>query len=448
MSWDDFLKHSGSGGGQGYLQDWKDAGSVDVWIVPGSAPVPRWYHQFWNLGKKRTQGGGEEAAIRMFRWNCRERESILRKQRFRNDDDSREYPPIDCPYDLTLEYVRLQVAKKVVSWTEPLFKFELPDDEKIVLVGEWCNLFSRRIDEYSKDQKAEMRRAGIDQRESFKTNGYAKLEYVMHVVADSDVGAGIVVTDLGKTLGERVQKAIKDKIERSKGKWSPNRDTICLRLKFDDRQSFEEKYDVVPLDEDAPSDAVLEAVNAEPPSFGDRTKLGDVTELRAKFEQYCLFDLPWGEFFDRAEEHAKHEATKGEDHKDEPWDKNRKAHEAQRATPKAAVAPAPEPEEPVGCDCCGKEMPGDAVECKSCGATYDPVTFALIFDPRTKPAAAEPATGGSPPKSSRKRSGESGRAAGSSSGPPTGDLIAWRAAVFAWKPSHNGCGGRTDPLPW
>jgi len=429
VGYDEFLNHSSGGGGGSFLKSWKDDGQIDVWPHPLAGAGIRWAHSFWHITKKRERGGDEVDVVKSYRWICHEREIILRKQRFRDDeighkpydlvgDGSREYPPEICPMCILIEMLRDQVRAGRLPWTSPLFEWSLKDDSEVVTVGGFCGLFSRPKNDYTDEQRKEMHKAGIEQDEIFMENAAAKCDYIMRVVDDSNPDDGIVIAPVADTLGRRIQKAYKDRIESSKGAFVPSRDPMCMRWKFDDSKTFEKKYDLVPLIEAKPSEEILEALATDLPSIDDMLAPGNVATLRAQMEKHCLLKgVPWDQVFDRAEaaERAREKATT----KGEPWDGAREAAQAARApapvAPPAAAAPppsrapeqatpapsAPAPavqggDEEYECEVCGGPNSSET-RCRHCGAEYDSFTGAVTYNPKlpisatNKPQVAPPA---------------------------------------------------------
>jgi hypothetical protein len=444
VGYDEFLNHSSGGGGGSFLKSWKDDGQIDVWLAPAAGAGIRWAHSFWHVVKEKEKGGEEADVVKSYRWICHEREIILRKQRFRGDDiglkpqgispaawedlqskgvgvignGSREYPPEVCPMCTMIELLREQVRTGRLSWTSPLFEWDLKDDSEIVTVGGFCGLFSRPKNDYAKVQLDAMRKAGVEQNEIFMENAGARCDYIMRVVSDADPQDGIVIAPVADSLGRKIQKAIKDRIEATKGAFVPSRDPFCVRWKYDDSKDFEKKYDVVPLTEAKPNEDVLEALEGDLPPIDDMLAKGNVATLRAQMEKHCVLQgVPWDHVFGAAE---KNEAASQDTTKGEPWDAARAANQAARApevaaqpaaAPQAPAAPPPaqpaqqaagSDDEPYECEVCGGANSSET-RCRHCGAEYDSFTGALTYNPRiavsatNKPSVTAPAVAAAPP---------------------------------------------------
>lgn len=451
IGYDDFLSHSSGGGGGTFLKQWRDAGSVDVWTHPRAGTGVRWAHSFWELKKFKKRGKGNEEQevqeLSSYRWICHEREAILRRQRFRNDDinlvprgwpeadakaawakgmnlvgnGTREYPPEHCPMCLMIEWVRDGVRSGRLDWTKPLFTWKLDGNEgdEVVTIGGFCGLFGRPTNDYKGEQLDALRRAGIERDEAFMQNATARCDYILRVVDDSDPGAGCVIAPVADALGRLVQKAFKDRIEQTKGAFKPSERPLCLRWKYDEDKDFDKKYEIVILTEAKPSDEVLDALEDEPPPIDNLLEPGNAATLRAQMEQHCAIEgVPWEQFFGAAQD-AEAEAPG-----DEPWDKEKRAADQSRTTaadtrttatattqvlaqvPAQAPAPAPRrqpdpppPQAPANgqmdaydCEVCNADCSVPAgspppTRCPTCGSEYDPETGAVAFD-ATKPVGA------------------------------------------------------------
>lgn len=445
IGYDDFLDHSSSGGGGSFLKSWKDDGSIDVWSHPRGLPAVRWAHSFWQIGEKKEKGGAAVPTVKSYRWICWEKEVILRKQRFRDDDigarphgivgnGRREYPPEICPMCILIELLRDQVRAGKLVWTAPVFEWKFGDDDsEVVTVGGFCGLFSRPKNDYSELQKSEMRKAGIEQDEIFMENAGARCDYLLRVVDDANPDEGCVIASVADSLGRKVQKAFKDRIESSKGAFVPSRDPMCLRWKFDSEKDFEKKYDVVALIEAKPSEEVLEALTKDPPSVDELVAAGNIATLRAQMEKHCVLKgVPWDRVFGEAEKLMGDEPDAGPG--DEPWVDESTKGKQEPKTEKPITKPKDEPKPSVvapatiatddyDCEVCkfimqvpkGTDAP---TKCGGCGSEYDAFTGAVTFnatlpvsatnkpkeDPKpVEPAADVPAAGKAPAR--RRRAG-------------------------------------------
>jgi len=406
---DDFLKHTGSQSSSGYLKNWHDDGMVDVWLTPAGGWDVRWPHGFFQLGKKRDKKGNEYDGVRWMRWNCHEKETILKKQRKRDDSDRRLVPPAVCPFDMAIELVRSMIVAGRISPTQPLFKFETDQEDEVILAGAWTGAFGKDDDDMFRilkvsDREAQsklmkqLRSAQVDRTETFKTSGFPKMEYLFRVVQVASPDDGYLVANVPDALGSKVRKGINDRVIQTKGKYNPARDPLAMRWVYNEHEEYSKKYDVVVLTEEVVTPELEDAFAMEPPNIDEDVAPGSIALLRSLFEKHCLIDMPWDDVFGPAERAGlggNRSATP------EPWDKAREAAQSPRSSandePPAPASDAgdddAEPADGFECDCCDQILTPKDLKCPKCGAEYDPITGKLTYDPRKAPAPAQAAQG-------------------------------------------------------
>lgn len=451
--WGDFLRHGGSFGGSGYLKDWKDEGSIDVWLTPAGGWETRWAHQFNELGKKRDKKQAEYDGVRFLRMVCHETEAILKRQRKRNDDGSRQFPPAICPFDKTLEHIRMGVITGRIGLTQKVFKFETDQEFKEITAGGFTGLYGLDndklfrvlgVDDYKKQEAvlAEMRKAGIERDEVYKEVGWPRMEYLFRVIQIAAPDDGYVIANVAEALGQKVRKSFNDRIvatAKSRKPFNPNTDPLALRWLYDDSKDFSDKFDVIHLSEEEVTPEIEDAITSKPPSLNEARQRFSIGKCRELFEKHCLIEMPWDEIFRAAEEAKLDEKADAAVGKDEPWEGARQANRSQAQVPAAQAKPAeqtraaPPPStsdlsmprkdagpEDLGCECCGKILAETELRCPTCGAEYDPVTGVLTKDPRHEKAEATA-------KEAAKEREEAG-APKAEDGPPQGRRAARRPA--------------------
>lgn len=417
MSYDDFLKYTGRSSGGGFLKDWKDEGQIDVWLPPMLAPQPRWQHRFIHIQdakpKDAKDGDAKVPTIMQFRWNCIEREAILRKYRFRFDDGgafamngTREHPPEDCPWDLFIEWVRTEIRQGRLDWMDPLFKLETDDDERIIRAGGFVGLTRTPKEKLTGAQREDMRRNDVDQSEEYKSDGRPALDYLVRCVEYNDPQGGILKTSVGDTLGQLIQNEIRNRITvtaKSRRPFDPRRDWLCLRWIYNDAKSFKEKYAIMTMTEEEPTREVLETLK-DVPSIQDDIRKGDPRELLEKFQAAIVpgIKVPWDELFGPAIERANKAdpfpTTKGTSQakqqrqtqktevqkpKDQtpPKGQQKPQHAPENQTFNEAMNAKPDDDDGmVACDVCEKPMPETEFECPHCRSRFDPRTFKVVFN--------------------------------------------------------------------
>lgn len=368
MDLDDFLDHSGStSGGAGFLGNWKEDGRIDIWLHPNGSFAALWSHRWIRLVKDKES---EALIVRGWRWKCMEKESILKKQRFRNEDDSREYPPEICPLCLLSEWIREQVNEGKISWTDVLFRFEPEDDDSEVvefhaggLTGQIQKAFKDKS--LTKDQRKELRSAGIRGDEIYREAMAARLQYVFTVVKHDDPDDGCVIAVETQTLGDKMKKAIRDRREDLGDKGNPLEHPYAFRWLFDDNKEFAAKYDVKPMTSLELNDDIQAVFDDDAADISELLKAGNVVEMRTSLESaWCgpsKCKPPWDDLFGAAEE-----AVKGTPAGEAPTD----FEYGSNVDDGPDEDEADDEDEGYKCDVCG-EVGDDPNKCEKCGAEYD-----------------------------------------------------------------------------
>jgi hypothetical protein len=384
MDLDEFLGHSASTSGAGYLQNWKTDGQIDIWLHPGGRFAATWKHRWLRLAKDK-----ETELLRVFgwRWKCMEAESVLKKQRFRNDDGTREYPPCRCPFCLLIEWLRGEIDADRLDWTAEVFKFEPEDDEQDEVVihaggftGQIQSAFNKKT--ITKEQKKEFRELGIYGDEVFMETATCKMTYVLTVVQDQAPEDGTVIARIGESLGKSLKKVIRERREDVKEKGNPLANPYGFRWEYDANKMFSDMYNCKPMTSLPLTPEIQAAFDEEPPSIAMDLEPGNVAELRLSFEEHwCCKDVtpPWDEIFEKAEE-----AVKG-------------TPAAELSTDFAYGANSEEGEEAgdddeddglYECEVCGKGS-AEPNKCEHCGAEYDE-NGKLVKDPREEKEEEKP----------------------------------------------------------
>lgn len=387
MSLDDFLGHSGSAGGGGFLEKWKEDGEIDVFLHPRGLPAALWAHSWYKITTYTDKKTSREIT-KVFSddFGCLETEAILRKRRFRTDDDRREHPPAVCPLCILIEWVRDEINDGRLDWLTPIFEFEVPGEPKtIVRAGGFCGLFKEPKQGFSEEDQEALKSIGIKQSEVFKQEAMTRMQYIFRVVSVKDPGAGCVITRESETLGKRVQKVIKDLMADIGEQGDPRIHPYGFHWTYDKNKSFDDKYDAVRR-QSIKLTPQIEAIFAQdPPDISEMLRPGDPRRLRASMEEHALIEIPWDQIF------APSMAVIDELDADpsEPWtDELAAAREEKRQAASAAAPktePAAPPAEEVLCDHCEKVMLTTQDTCPHCGSKYDLATGMLVSGPPEPP---------------------------------------------------------------
>lgn len=376
MGLDEFLGHSAGSVTRGnFLKKWRkgDPPKILVWLhLSIGLGFARWSHNWPRIVVREDRDTGEpRREVWGGQWVCHENELVLRKQRFRDDDDEREVPPVTCPMCLAIEAVRRMVREGELDWTTPIFKFKGSDSEHdtVIHAGGIYNAFGRR--DLSVEEKGELRKAGIRPSEAWRENATARCQYTFAIVDNDHPEDGVQITDEAEALGNAMKSVLRDKLEEvGIEKGNPLRNPYPFLWEYREAESFEKKYRVVPKTMIECTDEIRELISAPPPDLSSHLAPGNIATLRTDMEQACLIDnFPFDEVFGPAEK-AAGEAKKAagdDDGADDDADFDPEKLEGDDDAEGEEGA-----EELYVCDVCDfDEMKESDTQCPKCGACYD-----------------------------------------------------------------------------
>lgn len=375
----EFLDHSPTSAGSGFLKNWKEDGRIVGWMHPKAPNISVWSHNWYRIAKMRDKDKKETLVIKGKRVNCLENEELLKKQRWRDSDDVRKVPPVMCPHCLCLEWVREQVNAGKLEWSTPIFEFKTPGDtpiggEKVKLyAGGFTGLFQRR--DLSEQEVEQVRRTGVKVSEAYKQNGAARQQYVFAFLPASDLGAGWMIAIEGPTLGEKMRKCIKDEIKRCKGDVQlghPAFNPYPFEWNYDDNKQFDDKYDVVALTRDQVTEKVRVLLDKEPPDVAALIADPKLGTLYDSMKAAALVQMPFDQFFERAFDALGRHYEDGEDGEEGEEPGRGSVPESAKPSMVAEVASddGGDEAEMIGCDVCDATMAETDMSCKECGAEY------------------------------------------------------------------------------
>lgn len=392
---DDFLNHKGSEGGGGKrLKSWaKDPGYMNFWLHTKQMPCSVWFHRIPELvirddkddrTKKLKNVWGRQHA-------CWEDESILKKQRFRTPEGTREHPPTKCGICRLIEAIRELVNDGKIQDTDVLFEFtgsDKPEENTILHAGGFANMWKR---EASTEEKERLSKHGIYMSKVWNENGQAKLNYVFAGVNHDAPSDGLQIAVQAQLLGDKVKKVIRDEIASKDGDdGNPFLKPYCIRFVYKaDEKKFDEKYHALRIDRLKMSPEIEKLIMSERPDITRFTRKFNQKDMRATLENHATplarKMLPWDAIFDVPgydEDPAQEQETKQPSPQPSP--------EKKQET-KAAEPPAEEMGDP--CDDCHAPMTKTQTQCKNCGAKYatddapPPAKTAAPPPPPTDPSA-------------------------------------------------------------
>ena len=413
LSLDDFLGHTTRApSGRGRTLNWRKRtpAQVDFWFHTRASMISIWGHGFPRVVEI-ERDGERVKEIWGGKFNCWESEDVCKAQYRRLDDGQRKLPPKVCPMCLLNEWLHAKWRNKELSWTAPIFRFATDDDSQTLTLGGMLGLFNGDL---SRQELAELKKAGVRRDEAWKENSNAKCSYLFCGVDHSEPEKGPQVLLETTALGDAVKRVIRDAIEGLGARaGNPMLTPYAIRFQYKaNEQEFSKKYNALPLPKAELTPEIREAITeTAPPDISEHIARGNIAGLRTAMEQAALIDIPWDVIFGAAER----EENGGEE--SAPRAPARpQARPAQPAAPQAppeqqtsasgqarrrAPAASPKPTRPdyppgtviLACDNCGADMADTDPVCWNCGAKYE-IDGAPTPPPaplaRPKPAAAPP----------------------------------------------------------
>ncbi len=367
---DSFLNHKSRGSGGTFLTKWraKDGpGWVDTWMHTQRMPIALWQHslpKLFVLEDKKTK----ESSLVVWggKHGCYEDESVLKNAWKKNEDGSRELPPLYCPLCRFLDTVRTMVVDGQLKWTQPLFRFVPDDPSKTQTIHAGGLYGSFGGDKLTDQQKEEMSRAKLSPMEAWKENATAKLNYVMCVVDNNNVSAGVQIAIETALLGDKVKEVInKSRKEFGADKGNPFTNPYAIQWEHKPQEKvFNKKYDATRMGEIQLTPAIAALIRGPAPDLTRVLAPFDIQEMRAYLERHCLVkNIPWDHIFDV----RTREGSKVSEAQERPTPKEEKAREVQATHPVTTSAPD---DDLVACDDCGTAMKETDPKCLKCGKVY------------------------------------------------------------------------------
>lgn len=384
---DEFLGHSGGGGGRSrFLKNWKENGSIRIWLHVRRLPVAVWRHSVPTLRVFEDRDTRESKRVFWGQdYNCWESESFLKGQYKRDEEGYLDSgPPTRCSICRLIDYVCKEIAKGRLDITEDLFRFEGATDQRddqVIHAGGFVGYFN---DKLSDAEKAHVKRAKIRLDMAWRESGRPRLQYVLCVVNDDEVRDGVQIAPQPSSVGDKIKTVIRDRIHSMGDEaGNPQAHPYCIELTYDEREHMNKRYHARPYDRAKLTPEIERLITSDPPDLTQTLRPFNQAQLRAYLEKYAVKKLPWDEIFNVAELVAP-----GDDLEFPPKNEPRSnGGEPRPGGGSRRTMPADDPPNAdvamVPCDRCKVPMREDAAKCQSCGATYS-------FDDEPERPAKEP----------------------------------------------------------
>lgn len=377
---DDFLGHSGSGGGGSrYLKNWKKKGSIRIFLHTRRLPIAVWRHNLPHLTVFEDKQTRESRKVFWGRdLNCWEDEVFLKAQYGRDADGRLEVSPKKCSICRLIDVVAQAVAKGELDWTDEVFRFDgatESKDNRVIHAGGMTNLFGKK--DISEAQKRQLKAKEIYVSQEWAQNFHAKCQYVLAVVDVDDPQAGVQIASQPQTVGDVIKGVIKDaRASLGDEDGNPMVKPFCIELTYDEAAQMNKRYHARRIERIKLTPDIERLIRSEPPDISGSTRPFNQLILRSFLERYAVVDLPWDRIFD-----VPTLAVSGDDGTDpHPDDDHDAAEPAAPAPSRMAAKPAapPPPESStrdvgatmIPCDKCQAPMREDQTTCRKCGAVY------------------------------------------------------------------------------
>lgn len=419
-SFDEFLSNaSSSGGGGSYLKDWTKNGfadpdepqyrCIDTWLHTICIPQMRWYHPWKRIENREDK---DTKRISQEVWSdefvCHEELDVLVKQYKRDDRDQRDAFPLVCPSCRLIEcvyqlvrYGKFVVGGQVIaagklSWTEPMFVYEASDPSKSVILHA-AGLYNGFKDVEGGDEAKELQAAGIFAGTAWKVAVNAKKSWMFAIVDNTNVTAGVQITEETSMLGDKVAEVItKSRSGKRRDKddmedlGNPIKYPFAIRWKYTDRRGtpINKKYDAQKMEAIVLTEAISKLIRSEPRDwFSSKLREGDAGAFRDILQRHATEVaskiLPWGWIFSG---HASESASSASGEQSRPAQPAlapqapapQQASAAQpapapmrRKVMAASPPPPPELERFICGDGCDYMLLSTDAVCPKCKATFD-----------------------------------------------------------------------------
>jgi hypothetical protein len=299
---DEFLSYETRGRSEFLGAEWKKAGFINVWLHRSMPFAGVWQHQIPRIDiRDDPETGRPSRKIFSGNYRCIEDEAVLTDQ-YRRDKETflRRSPPEVCPICKMIEYAHQKVLHREWHWLQPMFDFDVGNQETRVLLrasGMWNGYKPDKLDD---TQKAEMEEAGISPRFGWKENLQAGLKYIFCIVDDANVGKGVQIMKEGQALGDKLKLAIAKEMKRNPRNpalGDPVQNPYAFGFEYREKETPDKKYDCFRVELDL-TQAIDDLISKTPaPDLEMLEGNYQPDTLRATLERVACVDLPWDDFF-------------------------------------------------------------------------------------------------------------------------------------------------------
>lgn len=304
MGLGEFLSHRTNAGSGEFLAPWREQGSTKIVLHPNAG-----FHALWNHNWPRVitvqdrETRDDKLIVVSSRFVCHDPETLARKARYTDDDGRREHPPLVCPMDFMLDWVAGEIADGRLDWCAPVFEMKCDDEERCVVLhaGGMIGLYGKR--DLTKDQRREMKAAGISMKTAWREKAAVRCQYLMQVVDVADPSAGVVKALEAGDLGDKMKNEIRSEIKKRGERGNPALNPYPILWEYNEaEEQFAKKYSVTALSDERPSAAVMKVLRGPKLDLSSDIAPGNCLQLRTEMEAHCVLSgMPFDKFFAEAE---------------------------------------------------------------------------------------------------------------------------------------------------
>jgi hypothetical protein len=251
QSFDDGLSGKGGfGGNTGRLKDWKESGSIVVFVHANSGITPRLFHLIPYV----TKDEDGKKVLRYFPFVCHEDPSTYFSKA----------PAQHCPIERAIDILSEDgtIEDDTIVWSANIGNKQ---KDKSVSKLDFCGI------------------KGGDWRGSFK----ARAQYVIVVVNAEKPEDGLQIDVEPQTLGDSLMSVIKKEIDSSGQEIDdPRINPYAFKFTYDDNAEPKSKYSTYPYRRAEISEEILELLNKPEVDIDGYIEPGDTKKLRELFENH------------------------------------------------------------------------------------------------------------------------------------------------------------------
>lgn len=349
----EFLTHGESGGRQKFLKNWKDEGSIVVWLhTRASIAYPRWSHPFIEYGTFKHKETGEEIpTLRFPRFVSQDSEVVHQSQYFRDESDRLQIPPILDPFLKLREWLRTECTHPyetvVFRWVHPN---PAPGRSAVI---EW--------------KRGNLARLVEKNQVTYSHTLDTKLEYFFVVVNDAEPGEGAQIVQVSKLLGSKMQEELKQQM-KSNGveEGNPLVRPYAFIWEYNKTATPMKTYTAYRYNQAMMTPEIREAITSgdfPDPTPNTKPRAGDKLRIRAAMEAAAQIDLPWDLLFPDSWVDEEQSSEVNQQPTQQPTQSISSSAQPRRRRKRTV--------EMIPCDDCRKSIPINATKCEFCGAEYE-----------------------------------------------------------------------------